>query len=92
MSGFSKKGPVESLVSQNGPVEWVLKRWTMDDDRTVCAATKLEAGEQLSPAAAAFLPALGTLLPPHPYCRSRLFNVGCENSTMKTFAVHFDLE
>ena len=32
----------------------------MDNDRLMCAGTKLEAGKQLSPAAAAFLPAVSS--------------------------------
>ena len=41
----------------------------MDNDRLKCAGTKLEAGKQLSPAAAAFLPAVSSALPLHPYCQ-----------------------
>ena len=57
----------------------------MDNDHTVCAATKLEAGKQLSPAAAAFLPAVSTVLPLHPYCHSDLFHIRSKNSAMKKY-------
>ena len=46
MKGFSKEGPVEWVV-KTAQVNGFLKKM-MDKDHTLCAATKLEAGKQLS--------------------------------------------
>ena len=47
MKGFSKEGPVE-WVFKTALLNGFLKKKMIDKDHTVCAATKLEAGKQLS--------------------------------------------